>query len=73
MSMKMIGIIINVFFPGIGTIIVKQTGKGILQGAAYILGIVLTVSFILSVVGIPLMIGAWLWAIITTVNAPDDI
>lgn len=47
--MKVIGIIVNIFFPGIGTLIVGKIGQGIAQLLLFILGVILNFTVILSI------------------------
>lgn len=59
-----VGIIINAFLlPGLGTIIAGQVRTGIWQIILFFIGVLLAILLI----GIPLIIGAWVWSIITTV------
>lgn len=37
-----------------------------------LLGLIPPVTAFLSIIGIPVMIVAWVWAVITSVNAPND-
>lgn len=67
--MKALAIIINLFFPGIGTLIVKKFGQGIAQILLGIFAAILVVTGIFSIIGIPLAIGVWIWAIISVVNS----
>lgn len=67
--MKALAIIINLFFPGIGTLIAKKFGQGIAQILLGIFAAILVVTGIFSIIGIPLAIGVWIWAIISVVNS----
>lgn len=69
--MKALAIILNVLFPGVGTLVIKRFGLGILQIVLSLVGVILTVTVIGAIVGVPLMIGVWIWAIIVAVKAPD--
>ena len=65
--MKTLGIIANIFIPGVGSFIVGAPGQGIAQILIWGIGFMLTV-FTLGfggVIGIPLMVGAWIWGLIT--------
>ena len=50
--------------PGLGTIIAGRTSTGTTQLVLFLIGIPLT--FIL--IGIPLMIGVWIWGIVTGIQ-----
>ena len=39
--MKVLAIIINIFFPGIGTLIVGKIGEGIAQFLIWLVGVIL--------------------------------
>jgi TM2 domain-containing membrane protein YozV len=70
--MRTAGIIVNIFFPGIGSLIIGKVGQGIAQIILYILGIMFSLTLIGAVVGVPLCIGVWIWAIVTAVNSPPE-
>lgn len=50
--------------PGLGTIIAGRTSTGTTQLVLFLIGIPL--AFIL--IGIPLMLGVWIWGIVTGVQ-----
>jgi len=59
------GLVINVlFWPGLGTIIGGETKIGVWQMVLFAIGAIL--SFIL--IGIPLAIGIWIWALVSSIN-----
>ena len=67
--MKALAIIINLFFPGIGTLIVKKFGQGITQIILTVIAAGLIFTGVLSFVGIPLAIGVWIWAIVSAAGS----
>jgi len=69
--MKVLGIIVNIFFPGIGTLIVGKIMEGIIQLLLLGLAAVLTFTLIGAVVGVPLAFVVWVWSIVSCVNIPD--
>ena len=73
--MKIIAILINIFFPGVGTLIVGKIGTGITQIILTIIGGVMAATGVLAIVGIPLAIGAWIWALVSVAgsNATETI
>lgn len=73
--MKTVAIIINIFFPGVGTLIIGKIGIGITQIILTIIGGAMAATGILSIVGIPLAIGVWIWALISVAgsNATETI
>ena len=69
--MKVLGVIVNIFFPGIGSLIVGKIGTGILQFLLYGFGALLTFTGILAIIGIPICIIVWIWAIVTAATSQD--
>ena len=80
--MKVLGFIVNIFLPGIGTMVVGKVGTGILQfllvlvaaflTATALLSITfLTATALLSIIGIPLGIGVWIWAMVSAATSLD--
>lgn len=60
-----VGLIFNVLiWPGLGTIVGGETGTGIIQMIAAIISIPL----IFILIGIPLLIGVWIWALISSIR-----
>lgn len=70
--MKTIAIIINIFFPGVGTFFVGKIGQAISQLILYIIGLVLTLTGIGAIIGLPLCIGAWIWGLVTATTSPSQ-
>ncbi len=73
--MKAIAIIVNIFLPGVGTLIIGQIGKGVVQLILTIAAAVMIATGLLSIIGIPLAIGVWIWALVSVAssNATDTI
>lgn len=69
--MKALAIIVNIFLPGIGTLIVKKFGQGIAQIVLGIIAALLIITGLLSIIGIPLGFGVWIWAIVSAATAED--
>lgn len=67
--MKALAIIINIFFPGVGTLIVGKIGQGITQIILGIIGAVMAMTGVLAIIGIPLLIGIWIWALVSVVGS----
>jgi len=70
--MKVVAIIVNLFFPGVGSFFVGKVGQGIAQLILYIIGLVLIFTGILAIVGIPLCIGVWIWGLVTAATSPTQ-
>lgn len=69
--MRILAILLNVFIPGVGSFVVGKVGQGIFQILIFGLGLainLLTLGFG-SFIGFPLMLGAWIWGIITAASA----
>lgn len=62
--MKALAIILNVFFPGVGTLVIGKVAQGIIQIVLYFVGILLTITAIGAIIGLPLMLGVWIWGIV---------
>lgn len=63
--MKAAGIILNFFFPGVGSLVIGQTGIGIAQLVLYLLGLVFTFTLIGAILGVPMMLVAWIWGLVS--------
>ncbi len=63
-TMAILVLVINLFIPGLGSIIGKRK-EGVWQLVLYVVGLVTSIFFI----GIFLILGAWVWGIISGINA----
>ena len=70
--MKSLAIIVNLFLPGIGTLFIIKWGQAIAQIVLTIIATVLIVTGIGAIIGIPLGIGVWIWAIVTAAGANPE-
>ncbi len=68
--MRAVAIIVNVFLPGVGTLIVGKVFVGIVQILLYALAHLLIWTAILAIVGIPLAFIVWIWALVSAATAP---
>ncbi len=66
--MKIIAIILNIIFPGIGTILIKKVSKGVIQIILTVIAIILTATGVLSVIGIPLFFIVLIWSLVSIVS-----
>ncbi|HEX3924305.1 MAG TPA: hypothetical protein VHY31_18620 [Streptosporangiaceae bacterium] len=55
-----IGLLLSFFIPGLGSMVNGAVGRGILILALYAVGWLLS----LFLIGIPLLIGAWIWGLV---------
>ena len=60
-----VGLLVNLALPGVGSLIAGRTREGILQLVMVAVGLPLMLIFL----GVPLVIGAWVWALVTGINA----
>ena len=64
-TLVIVGLLLNVLiWPGLGTLINKDISKGVIQMILFVIAVPL--SFIL--IGIPLLLGVWIWALLTSVK-----
>lgn len=72
--MKGLGLIFNILIPGVGSMLIGKVGQGIGQIFIWGLGFLITLGTLGFgvVIGAPLMIGAWIWAIVTAAGGPDQ-
>lgn len=55
-----LGVILSFFIPGLGSIVNGSTGRGLTILGVYVVGWILT----LFIIGIPILIGAWIWGLV---------
>ena len=67
-STTIIGLIVNLFLPGLGTIIFGLTETGVIQLVLYLVGVFLMVSILGAIVGVPLMLAMWIWALVLSIK-----
>ncbi|MEA2905518.1 MAG: hypothetical protein QOI12_2905 [Alphaproteobacteria bacterium] len=70
--MKVLGVIVNIFLPGVGTLIVGKIGAGIIQIILYILGLIFIFTGVGSIIGLPVCFIVWIWSIISAATAKDQ-
>lgn len=68
--MKALSIFLNIFFPGVGSIVIGKIGQGVAQIILYVLGIIFSITVVGVIIGVPLCIGAWIWGIVTVTSSP---
>ncbi len=67
--MNVVGILVNLFFPGVGTLIVGKIGQGVTQLVLFIVGVILNITVIFAVIGIPLCLSMWVWSLVSAATA----
>jgi len=58
-----IGLVLNLMFPGVGTMVIGRVGRGILQLVLYIIGLITSIF----VVGVFIIMAVWVWAVIDSI------
>ena len=69
--MKILSIIVNIFIPGVGTMMMGRIGTGIIQLILVGLAAVFNFLVIGMIVGVPLYAIVWLWAVVGVALMPD--
>lgn len=67
--MKTAAIVLNFFLPGVGSLVIGKVGQGITQLILYWLGVLFTFTLIGAFLGIPLMLAAWIWGVMTAASS----
>lgn len=67
--MKALGIVVNIFLPGIGTLFVGKVAQGIVQFMLWLFGVLINITGFGMIIGVPLCFTMWLWALISAATA----
>jgi len=67
--MKTVAFIINIFLPGVGTILVGKILVGVIQILLYMAAHALTWTVVGALIGVPLVVIIWIWALISVATA----
>ena len=67
--MKIVAFIINIFLPGVGTLLVGKIGTGIIQIVLSMIAHGLIWTGIGALIGIPLAVVVWIWALVSVATA----
>ena len=67
-SSKIIALVVNCVFPGVGTIIAGKKKQGIIQ----VILAVISLPLMIVLIGIPLAIGVWVWSIVSVATMDDS-
>lgn len=68
--MKTVAFIINIFIPGVGTILVGKIFVGVIQILLYMAAHALTWTVIGALIGVPLIVIIWIWGLISVATTP---
>ncbi len=67
-GLAIVALILNILiWPGLGSLIGGRS-EGWAQGFLFLLGLILALTLLFALIGIPLMVGMWIWSIVTGVN-----
>lgn len=61
---KILAVIVNIFIPGIGTMMMGRIGTGVIQLILLGLANLMIWTFILGIIGWPLYAIVWIWAVV---------
>lgn len=64
MPLAVTALVLNIFFPGLGTLIAGKINIGIWQLLIFLVGAL----FSLQLIGLPLILAAWIWALVTSIQ-----
>ena len=70
--MKGLAIILNIFLPGVGSLVIGKVGQGVAQIIIYWIGVLFTFTMIGAIIGVPMMIGAWIWGLVTAAGSDSS-
>lgn len=70
--MKVAAVLLNFFIPGVGSLVIGKTGSGITQLLLYFFGWVFTATLIGAIIGIPMVIAAWIWGLVTAATFDEQ-
>jgi len=66
-ALAIVGLIVNLFWPGLGTIIGGNVGIGLIQMAFHLFGVFCILTIIGAIIGVPLVVTMWVWALISSI------
>ena len=68
-AVAIVALLLNILLlPGLGSIIGGKTTHGIIQIVLAGIAFLLTITLIGAIIGIPLGIGVWIWALISGIQ-----
>jgi TM2 domain-containing membrane protein YozV len=70
-AVRILGIVVSLFFPGVGTIIVGKIVSGVVQFLLYALAWALIATGVGALVGFPIAVVVWIWAIVSAATSED--
>lgn len=70
--MKIAAILLNFFFPGVGSLVIGKVGIGITQLLLYFVGWFFTFTLIGAIIGLPMSLAAWIWGLVTAATYEEQ-
>ena len=66
--MAIIGLLVNLVSPGLGTIVIGKYDVGSVQLILFLIGLFFLITKIGSIIGIPLILAMWAWALAVSIK-----
>ncbi|MBI4159483.1 hypothetical protein HY500_04490 [Candidatus Woesearchaeota archaeon] len=57
-------LLLNIFLPGFGSLIAGRTKEGVAQ----VILVAVSIPLLFLIIGIPLLIGTWIWGLVTGIQ-----
>ena len=67
--LAVVGLILNILFPGIGTLVIRKIGAGIIQLILWLVAALFALTGVGLIVAVPVYAGVWIWALILSIRA----
>ena len=67
-SIAVIGLLVNLVAPGLGTIIIGKYDIGSVQLILSLIGLFFSITKIGSIIGLPLIAAMWIWALVVSIK-----
>jgi TM2 domain-containing membrane protein YozV len=72
-AIAIVALLLNILvLPGLGTIIGGRNKQGVIQLVLFVVSIILDITIIGLIVGIPLGIAMWIWGIVSGVQIVQE-
>jgi TM2 domain-containing membrane protein YozV len=69
-NQKIVGFIINIFIPGLGTLFVKRYIRALIQLTLFAIAIFLYISVLGAIFGMMIWLTTWVWSLVTVAFTP---
>lgn len=72
-NIAILGLILNILvFPGLGSMVGGRIKTGVIQFILMIVSILLDITIIGLLLGLPLGFGIWIWSLVTSIQVVQD-